>query len=115
MFDLSGNSRLETMGQLGFHPKIGERPTDKWAAIEMARKVFASCDWDEAACAQGIRRMGNYRKEWDDMRGTWRNKPFHDDNSNAADAFMTFSAGWSPPDRHNWGEITMPNRIGTIA
>ncbi len=114
MFDLSGNSRLETMGQLGFYPKIVERPVDKWSAIEAARKIFASCDFDEAACALGIRRLGNYRKEWDEMRGTWRNKPLHDINSNTADALMTFASGWVPPERGNWGDLKMPG-IGTIA
>lgn len=99
-FNLSGKSRLETMGELDFYPEIVERPAEKWAAIETARKSFANCDFDEVYCAPGLRRLGHYRKEWDELRGTWKNKPFHDDNSNAADAFMTFSSGFSPPRKH---------------
>lgn len=96
-FNLSGNTRLETMADLDFYPRIVRRVTDKWAAIETARRAFASCDFDETACATGIRRLAHYRKEWDEARGAWRQKPLHDDNSNAADGFMTFSSGWSPP------------------
>ncbi|MGB0507763.1 MAG: hypothetical protein ACPGGK_16370, partial [Pikeienuella sp.] len=67
---------------------------DKWAAIETARNMFADCDFDETQCAAGIKRLAHYRKEYDENRGTFRNKPLHDDNSNAADAYMTFSTAW---------------------
>lgn len=96
-FNLSGKSRLETMAELNFRPRIVERPGDKWAAIETARKAFANCDWNEKTCAKGLKRLGHYRKEWDELRSTYRNKPFHDDNSNAADGLMTFSSGYTPP------------------
>ena len=87
------NGRIGVMDDLGFRPDIVQRPTDKWQAVETARTVFASCDFDKHGCAKGIKRLRHYRKEWDELRGTFRNKPLHDDNSNAADAFMTFSAG----------------------
>lgn len=114
MFNLSGKSRLETMDDLGFRPEIVERPPDKWDAVETARTAFAGCDFDEVECAKGIRRLGNYRKEYDERRGAFRNKPLHDDNSNAADAFMTFSAGFEPK-KPAGKVINMPNVIGTIA
>lgn len=95
-FNLSGKGRLETMADLGFRPQIVQRPADKWAAIETARKAFSNCDWNEATCSQGLKRLAHYRKEWDELRGAWKNKPFHDDNSNGADAFMTFSGGFKP-------------------
>ena len=111
-FNLSGKSRVETMGDLDFYPQIVPRTSDKWAAVETARSAFAGCDFDEAGCTQGLKRLAHYRKEYDELRGTWRNKPFHDDNSNAADGFMTFSTSWKPDE--GLKPLRMPG-IGTIA
>ena len=94
------NGRLGVMDDHGFRPDIVQRPTDKWDAVETARTSFAGCDFDETACAKGVNRLRHYRKEWDENRGTFRNRPHHDDNSNAADAFMTFSAGFATPAKH---------------
>lgn len=107
------NGRLAVMDDLGFRPKVVERPTDKWVAVETARNVFADCDFDEAACAKGLKRLAHYRKEWDDRRETFRNKPLHDDNSNGADAFMTFSSTYKP--RAKKAEPINYGSLGTIA
>jgi hypothetical protein len=32
-----------------------------------------------------------YRKEWDDKRGYWKDKPLHDNTSHGADAFRYFA------------------------
>jgi hypothetical protein len=60
------------------------------AGIQATRNVFASCYFDETACAQGLKRLAGYRKEWDKTRGCWRATPLHDDNSHASDAFRQF-------------------------
>lgn len=78
-------------------PDIVERANDKMEAVEAARSVFASCDFDEFGCAVGIKRLRHYRKEWDDAREVWKDRPRHDDNSHGADGFMTFACGWSEP------------------
>ena len=78
-------------------------------AIEAARSIFPSCDFDEVSCAQGLKRLQHYRKEWDDQRGVWKDRPRHDDNSNGADAFQTFATGFAVPfeeeehDEYDWG------------
>ena len=35
--------------------------------------------------------LKNYRKEWDDERGVWRDRPRHDAASHGADAFRSFA------------------------
>lgn len=82
---------------MGFRPRVVERPANKLEAIDAGRAVFPSVDFDEAGCAQGLKRLRHYRKEWDDLRGVWRDRPRHDENSHGADAFLTFACGWSPP------------------
>ena len=69
--------------------------------IEAARSIFAQCQFDEAACELGLKRLRHYRKEWDEERGVWKDRPRHDDASHGADAFLTFaSAGFTPPKPH---------------
>ncbi len=41
--------------------------------------------------------MRNYRREWDKLRGVWKDRPRHDDNSHGADGLMTFAIGWQVP------------------
>ena len=39
------------------------------------------------------------RKEWDEDRGVWKDRPRHDDASHGADAFLTFAySGYQPPE-----------------
>lgn len=86
--------RLAEVEDMGFRPRTVPRVSNKLTAIETARSAFANCDFDESACSQGLSRLRHYRKEWDDRRGVWKDRPLHDDNSNGADAFMTFATGF---------------------
>jgi hypothetical protein len=86
------------MSSLGFHPTIVERPRNKLEAIAAARAAFARCQFDEGACSLGLRRLRAYRKEWDESRGVWKDRPRHDDASHGADAFLTFAcSNYTPP------------------
>jgi hypothetical protein len=83
---------------LGFYPTVVERPRNKLEAISAARCAFARCQFDEQSCAQGLKRLRAYRKEWDEDRGVWKDRPRHDDASHGADAFLTFAcSGYEPP------------------
>lgn len=55
--------------------------------IEQAREILPRCVFDEDKCEEGISHLENYRKEWDDKRGCWKDRPLHDHTSHAADAF----------------------------
>lgn len=55
--------------------------------INAAREVFGLCEFDEEATADGMKALRSYRKEWDDERACWRDRPRHDWASNGADAF----------------------------
>lgn len=92
------NGRLGEAEKYGLRPIIVDRASNKVEAIEAARQVFASCDFDKEGCDLGIKRLRHYRKEWDDMREVWKDRPRHDDNSHGADGFMTFATGFQPDD-----------------
>lgn len=54
--------------------------------INAVREVLALSTFDEEECADGLKCLRNYRKEWDEDLGTWKDKPRHDWASHGADA-----------------------------
>ncbi|WP_312800323.1 terminase [Pseudomonas sp.] len=59
--------------------------------IELVREVLPRCAFDESKCETGINCLENYRKEWDDKKGCWKDKPLHDWSSHGSDAFRYFA------------------------
>lgn len=91
----TNKSRRETLEQSGVKPLVVvPRVETKGEAIEMARRAIPSCWFDKERCKEGIRALENYRKEWDDKRQVFRDRPLHDWASNPADAFMQFAQGY---------------------
>lgn len=88
------DGRIAEAAKQGLKPRIVSRVAKKMLAIDAARARFANCDFDRKECEVGIKRLRHYRKEWDDTREVWRDRPRHDDNSHGADAFMTFATGY---------------------
>lgn len=81
----TGLSRLETASSLGIPFEVCPQHAvaDR---IEAVRNGLSLCWFDSDRTQQGIKALDSYRKEWDDARGTWRNKPLHDWASHGADA-----------------------------
>lgn len=55
--------------------------------INGTRRLLDSCEFDEAAVGHGLKCLRNYRKEWDEDLGRWKDKPHHDWASHGASAF----------------------------
>jgi hypothetical protein len=59
----------------------------------------------------GLRRLRAHRKEWDESRGVWKDRPRHDEASHGADAFLTFAcSGYRlptslPTKKRNFGWV----------
>lgn len=84
------------MEKLKFRPKFVERPKNKVEAIEAGRGIFTRCQFDEGGCGEGLKRLKMYRKEWDELRGVWKDRPRHDDASHGADSYLTFACSKFP-------------------
>lgn len=89
----SGRSRKEIASSLGISFWVAPQQSIM-DGIEAVRSLFRRFWFDEEHCALGITHLDNYKKEWDDIGGQWKAKPFHDKHSHAADALrigaMTF-------------------------
>jgi hypothetical protein len=59
--------------------------------IAAVRATLPHCEFDSGACAEGVKALKAYRKEWDEERGCWRDKPRHDWASHGADAFRVLA------------------------
>lgn len=71
-------------------PKIGISD-----GIEAVREILPLCVFDESKCEEGINCIENYRKEWDDKRGCWKDRPLHDWTSHGSDGFRYFAVAKS--------------------
>ena len=67
--------------------------------IELVREILPRCEFDETKCEEGISHLENYRKEWDDKKGCWKDKPLHDHTSHGADGFRYFAVAMSKRER----------------
>lgn len=91
----SGRTRRQTLMELGlYNVQVVERAKDINDDIEGVRKLFSRFYFDEEKCAPLVDALNNYRKEWDDRLGDWKNRPRHDKNSHLADAVRLLPRAW---------------------
>lgn len=82
----SGLTRVQTARNLGLEFTVLPRLSLQ-EGIDAVRNMLNRCWFDDVKCEKGIRALENYRKEWNETLGTWRDHPKHDHFSNGADAF----------------------------
>ena len=81
----TGKTRLARLRELGVaNVKVLPR-TSIEAGIEQVRALLKNL-WIDEKCDYIDGCLKNYSKEWDEKRGTWKNKPLHDKWSHGADA-----------------------------
>jgi hypothetical protein len=81
------SSRLEAE-KAGFRDieVLSRIPTEQ-VGIEASRQFMPNVYIDQERCAQLIRCLDMYRKEWDDKRGVYKDHPLHDWSSHGYKAF----------------------------
>lgn len=89
----SNRSRIEQMLAKRLNPII---PTELSLAdgINSVRAILPVCQFDAGPCAEGIKVLKAYRKEWDEERANWKDKPRHDWASHGADAFRMLGCAY---------------------
>lgn len=88
----TGLSRVEVLEGLGITPEVLPAQSIE-DGINAVRTILPRCWFDETKCAQGIKSLGAYQREWADKLGTWRARPRHDWSSHAADGFRYLAMG----------------------
>ena len=99
---MNGKSRRDTAREMGINFRVVKQ--HKVAdGIEAARKLFSRVWIDETRCKYGIECLSQYRYDYDEKRGMFRDSPLHDWSSHGADSFRYIAMGWQDrlalPDR----------------
>ena len=90
----TGKSRRDTalkMG-IGFRVVAQHKVAD---GIEATRRLFNRFWFDQKRCKHGIECISQYRYDYDEKRGVFRDAPLHDWASHCADALRQLSMGWN--------------------
>ena len=90
----NGRSRFDTLLSLGLTPLAVPRVRDINDGINAVRRLLSRAVIDPVRCERGLKALRNYRREWDEARGTFRDRPLHNWASHGADAFRTFAQGF---------------------
>ena len=61
---------------------------NKLVDIEMVRHIFPRLWFDSENTVQGIKCLENYRKEWNEKNGCYRERPLHNWASHGTDSFI---------------------------
>lgn len=79
---------------VGWSYDIVPRIPELLTGIQQTRAVFGRCWFDEVNCAEGLKRLESYRKEWDKRNACWKVTPATSRagkaDTNGADAFRMF-------------------------
>jgi hypothetical protein len=85
-----GVTRAQAFQLNGVSPiRIVPRTKEVAADIIHVRNFLGIARFDRDACAQGLRHLASYRREWNDKRGVWADRARHDQASHGADGFRT--------------------------
>lgn len=88
-------TRRTTLENLGIYPcHIVDRTKDLsgpalTSSINLVKAFMEMCAFDKVACAEGLKHLTNYRREWDDKLAIWKSRPFHNQASDGADGYRT--------------------------
>jgi len=65
--------------------------------INAVRSILPKCYFDAIKCQDGLKALKQYRREYDDRRKTFVERPYHDWASDPADAFRYLAIGLRRP------------------
>jgi hypothetical protein len=91
----TGKSRLEVARSLGLRMRVVPKLSLD-DGIQAVRAILPRSWFDEERTEDGVQALREYRKEWDSLTETFRNKPRHDWTSHAADGIRTAAVGIRP-------------------
>lgn len=91
-----GQSIEDQMRKLGRTVRITPR-VSLIAGMNAARALFPKVLIDAAKCSDLLQALRHYRYEVDPDTREWSDKPLHDENSHAADAWRYLAVAWKEP------------------
>lgn len=88
-------SRRRILEEAGLNPiRVVPKVRNILDGIELTRRVFDECWFDEEGCEIGLRALAGYEWLYDELHQTTRKTPAHNWASNGADSFRQFAQGY---------------------
>lgn len=107
----TGKSRMEVAENLFGSHKIEVIPKMlREDGIQAARVIIPRCYFDAEKCADGIKALQNYHRQFDTKLQEFKNQPVHDWSSHAADAFRYMATGLTMPKQKNYQKDLIKRR-----
>jgi phage terminase large subunit len=97
----SGKSRLEVLQEAGLNVRIASRMSVD-DGIQAVRRLLPRCWFNVPAVKQGLDCLRNYRREYDEKRKVFYDRPLHDWSSHGSDAFRYLAIGLD--EGSSWGK-----------
>jgi hypothetical protein len=98
----SGKSRKEMLTEAGLEITVAPRVSVA-DGIQSVRRLLPRCWFDTEKTKQGLSALRNYRREFDEKRNVFYDRPLHDWCSHAADAMRYLAVGLVETD-HSWSQ-----------
>ena len=105
----TGKSRIEVLREKCLRNIEVVPRLDVADGINAVRMMLPRCWFDAKNCEEGLIRLRQYRREWDDKRKAWRERPLHDWTSNAADAFRYLALSRDPLRTGRYVPLEIPD------
>lgn len=102
----TGRSRKEVLQESGLNITVAPRLSVA-DGIQAVRRLLPRCWFNTPRVKQGLDALRNYRREIDEKRSVFFDKPLHDWSSHASDGFrylaigMNDTSGWGAPIKIN--------------
>lgn len=93
-----GLKRWEMAEERGLKPWIMTNSMSRQEGIDAVRTILPRCYFDKNKCADGLKALKHYKRDWDDKNGRFMNAPRHDWASHYSDAFRYFAVAPQPED-----------------
>lgn len=90
----TGSTRLEMMQSLGLKNCVVVPRGNPADGIQAVRTMFPRFVFDTTHCHELLEALKAYRREWNETRKDWTDKPYHDWSSHASDALRCFAVGY---------------------
>ena len=104
----TGRSRIETLRDLGLDiqvvPRLGIED-----GINAVRKLFPRMYFDKDRCKDGIEALKSYRRDWDDKRKVFKERPTHDWSSHASDSFRYLAVSMQEHSKADAAPLVYPS------
>lgn len=97
----TGKSRLEVLKEAGLDVRVLPRLSVD-DGIQAVRRMLPKCWFNMPKVKQGLDCLRNYRREYDEKRNVFYDKPLHDWASHSADSFRYLALGME--QETSWGK-----------